>query len=75
MKKIFLALFLVGGMLLTACQNGTKKTEEETVVDTDTVIVDADQYVRMETSEGNITLKLYKDVPLHRHNFTSLAKL
>ena len=42
--------------------------------DTDTVIVDADQYLLMETSEGNLTLKLYRETPLHRHNFVKLAR-
>ena len=43
-------------------------------VDTDTIIVDADQYLLMETSEGNITFKLYRETPLHRHNFVKLAR-
>ncbi|MBQ1178688.1 MAG: peptidylprolyl isomerase [Bacteroidaceae bacterium] len=42
--------------------------------DTDTVIVDADQYLLMETSEGNIVIKLYRETPLHRHNFVKLAR-
>ena len=28
----------------------------------------------METSEGNITFKLYRETPLHRHNFVKLAR-
>ena len=35
---------------------------------------DCDQYVLMETSMGNIKLKLYKETPLHRSNFVNLVK-
>ena len=59
--------------LLTACKNVSKETITEPI-DTDTVIVDADQYLLMETSEGNITFKLYRETPLHRHNFVKLAR-
>ena len=52
------------GLLFTACQN-TKKEPEAEPIDTDTIIMDADQYLLMETSEGNITFKLYRETPLH----------
>ncbi|MBR2416021.1 MAG: peptidylprolyl isomerase [Bacteroidaceae bacterium] len=35
---------------------------------------DCDQYVLMETSMGNIKLKLYKETPQHRKNFVNLVK-
>ena len=70
MKKI--ALFLFASILLGACQN--LKKEAVPVEPEDTVIVDADQYLLMETSEGNLTLKLYRETPLHRHNFVKLAR-
>ena len=73
MNRHLLLMALVCGMLFAACQN-TKKAPETEPVDTDTVIVDADQYLLMETSEGNITFKLYRETPLHRHNFVKLAK-
>lgn len=73
MKRHLFFMALVCGMLFAACQN-TKKAPEAEPVDTDTVIVDADQYLLMETSEGNITFKLYRETPLHRHNFMKLAK-
>ena len=60
-------------LLFTACKNVSKETVAEPI-DTDTVIVDADQYLLMETSEGNITFKLYRETPLHRHNFVKLAR-
>ena len=72
MKK--LALFLSTELLLGACQNMKKETTPVEPEDTDTVIVDADQYLLMETSEGNLTIKLYRETPLHRHNFVKLAR-
>ncbi len=72
MKK--LALFITVAFLLGACQNQKKEEAPVEPIDTDTVIVDADQYLLMETSEGNITLKLYRETPLHRHNFVKLAR-
>ena len=73
MKRQIPLVALIATLLFTACQDLKKapKTEPE---DTDTVIVDADQYLLMETSEGNLTLKLYRETPLHRHNFVKLAR-
>ena len=75
MKKQLLLIATLWSILLTACQN-TPKESESTIEpeDTDTVIVDADQYLLMETSEGNVTFKLYRETPLHRHNFVKLAR-
>ena len=72
MKK-FLSL-VAAVLLLGACQNLKKESTPAEPEDTDTVIVDADQYLLMETSEGNITFKLYRETPLHRHNFVKLAR-
>lgn len=72
MKKIL--SFLTAALLLGACQNLKKEAAPAEPEDTDTVIVDADQYLLMETSEGNITFKLYRETPLHRHNFVKLAR-
>lgn len=72
MKKLL--LFFAATLMLSACQNSPKGTPVSEPEDTDTVIVDADQYLLMETSEGNITLKLYRETPLHRHNFVKLAR-
>ena len=72
MKKI--ALLLFASILLGACQNMKKEPAPVEPEDTDTVIVDADQYLLMETSEGNIVIKLYRETPLHRHNFVKLAR-
>ena len=72
MKKI--ALLFTAMLLCGACQNLKKEEAPAEPIDTDTVIVDADQYLLMETSEGNITFKLYRETPLHRHNFVKLAR-
>ena len=73
MRRIHLLLPFMGILLLAACKNAPKETAVEPI-DTDTVIVDTDQYLLMETSEGNITFKLYRETPLHRHNFVKLAR-
>lgn len=73
MKRQIPLVALIATLLFTACQD-MKKTPKTEPEDTDTVIVDADQYLLMETSEGNLTLKLYRETPLHRHNFVKLAR-
>lgn len=73
-KHLLLVTTVLCSILLTACQNTKKEAQPAEPEDTDTVIVDADQYLLMETSEGNITLKLYRETPLHRHNFVKLAR-
>ena len=74
MKKYLIGLPLVMALLFaTNCKNnGTAAPAEE--VDADTIILDADQYVRFETTKGNFTLKLYRETPLHRHNMVRLAR-
>lgn len=74
MNKHLLMIMAVCSILLTACNNTKSNAPEAEPEDTDTVIVDADQYLLMETSEGNITFKLYRETPLHRHNLVKLAR-
>ena len=82
MKKILSLFAAIAALMALAattvsCGGGAseKKTEAaQAVVDADTIPVDADQFVRIETSEGDITLRLYRDTPRHRHNFVKLAK-
>jgi cyclophilin family peptidyl-prolyl cis-trans isomerase len=74
MKKELLMMAVLCSIVLAACQNTPKEATQPEPEDTDTIIVDADQYLLMETSEGNITLKLYRETPLHRHNFVKLAR-
>ena len=60
-------------LFATNCKNsGAAAPAEE--VDADTIILDADQYVRFETTKGNFTIKLYRETPLHRHNMVRLAR-
>lgn len=74
MNRYFTLAALFAALVLTACQNFKKEVPQAEPEDTDTIIVDADQYLLMETSEGNITFKLYRETPLHRHNFVKLAR-
>ena len=64
---------LCAAVLLTACHN-TPKAEATQEIDADTIPVDAEQYVRMETSEGTIVFRLYRETPMHRHNFVKLCR-
>ena len=74
MKKYLIGIPLVMALLFaTNCKNnGAAAPVEE--VDGDTIILDADQYVRFETTKGNFTIKLYRETPLHRHNMVRLAR-
>ena len=72
MRKFTLLLLAV--LMFGACQNNKKEAAPVEPEDTDTIIVDADQYLLMETNEGNIVIKLYRETPLHRHNFVKLAR-
>ena len=74
MKRHLIGIPLVLALLFaTNCNNnGTQAPAEE--VDADTIILDADQYIRFETTKGNFTIKLYRETPLHRHNMVRLAR-
>lgn len=74
MKRFIIGLPLVLAFLFaTGCGNGQKSTpvQEE---DTDTIIVDSDQYVKFETTAGTFIIKLYRGTPLHRHNMVKQVK-
>lgn len=62
MKKILYILLTILFCGLTACKSGTKKGGN------------MDTLVKIETTLGDITVKLYKDTPKHRENFIKLAK-
>ncbi len=73
MKKYIIVIPLVLALLFaTNCNNSQPAVVEED--DADTIILDADQYVRFETTQGNFTIKLYRETPLHRHNMVRLAR-
>ena len=74
MKKYLIGIPIVLALLFaTNCKNsqGNAIVEE---IDADTIILDADQYVRFETTMGNFTIKLYRETPLHRHNMVRQAR-
>lgn len=65
MKKLSI-LFTLMACCLMACTGGQKKTTNmETGNET---------LVRLETTMGNITVKLYNETPKHRDNFIKLSK-
>ena len=73
MKKYLIGIpFVMALLFATNCKNSGNAPVEE--VDSDTIILDADQYVRFETTQGNFTIKLYRETPLHRHNMVRLAR-
>lgn len=73
MKRYLIGIPMVLALLFaTNCKNTATAPVEE--VDADTIILDADQYVRFETTKGNFTIKLYRETPLHRHNMVRLAR-
>lgn len=72
---IFIVAIIVASFSMASCNSQAKKTAPaETAVDADTIPVDDDQYVRIETSEGDIIVHLFRDTPRHRHNFVKLAR-
>ena len=60
-------------LFATNCNSNQGKAPAEEI-DADTIILDADQYVRFETTQGNFTIKLYRETPLHRHNMVRQAR-
>ena len=74
MKRALVGITLVMAFLfVTNCNNNPKNIPVQEV-DADTIILDADQYVCFETTQGNFTIKLYREAPLHRHNMVRLAR-
>ena len=74
MKRYLLGIpFVMALVFATNCKNNNAAAPAEEV-DADTIILDADQYVRFETTQGNFTIKLYRETPLHRHNMVHQAR-
>jgi len=59
--KLVVVSFVLGAMMISSCSN----SKRDAIGRTEVVI---------ETSRGNITLRLYDDTPLHRDNFIRLAR-
>lgn len=64
MKKIAYLLLTISFCGLTACKTGTKKGGN----------MDNETLVKIETTLGNIKVKLYNETPKHRDNFIKLAE-
>ncbi|WP_300728230.1 peptidylprolyl isomerase [uncultured Bacteroides sp.] len=65
MKKVIVLLTMIA-CCITACTSNQKKTDPMTTSN--------ETLVRLETTEGNITVKLYNETPKHRDNFIKLVK-
>ena len=63
MKKNLLVILTVLLCGATACKSGQKKDD-----------MNKETMLKIETSLGDITVKLYNETPLHRDNFIKLAK-
>ncbi|MBO7588769.1 MAG: peptidylprolyl isomerase [Bacteroidaceae bacterium] len=74
MKKYIFGITLMMALLLATNCKDNKAAAPAEEVDGDTIILDADQYVRFETTMGNFTLKLYREAPLHRHSMVRQAR-
>lgn len=73
MKRYLIGIPVVLALLFaTGCKNTAKNEVQE--IDADTIILDADQYVRFETTMGNFTIRLYRETPLHRHSMVRQAR-
>ena len=64
MKKIVLILLTISFFGLMACKTGNKKGDN----------MDKETLVKIETTLGDIKVKLYNETPKHRDNFIKLAK-
>ncbi|HZK04161.1 MAG TPA: peptidylprolyl isomerase [Bacteroidaceae bacterium] len=72
-KFLSTIVFFITALFFVNCNNKNRESSIE-VIDSDTIIIDADQYIRFETSNGNFVIKLYKETPLHRHNMVKQVK-
>ena len=67
MKKNIIILLTILMAGATSCQSGKKKENVTMENQNETLL-------KIETTMGNITVKLYDETPLHRDNFIKLAK-
>ena len=64
MKRNFIVLLTILICSVTACQSGQKKDRN----------MDKETKLKIETSAGDIIVKLYNETPQHRDNFIKLAE-
>lgn len=72
-KTFFMVLVLVMGLTAYGIRAAGRQTEKNTM-DTETTSLPAGPVVDIETSLGEIKIKLYDDTPLHRDNFLKLVR-
>ena len=64
MKRNLIVLLTILVCCLTACKPGQKKEED----------MEKETKLKIETSAGDITVKLYNETPKHRDNFIKLVE-
>ena len=64
MKRNFTVLLTILICSVTACQSGQKKDRN----------MDQETKLKIETTAGDIIVKLYNETPQHRDNFIKLAE-
>ena len=64
MKRNFIVLLTILICSVTACQSGQKKDRN----------MDQETKLKIETTAGDIIVKLYNETPQHRDNFIKLAE-
>ena len=84
MKRVLaLSLILTMALLFSGCKNGNKNQEKDINLDQPSFSqgeiqqpeeIAEEPVFKISTSMGDITVKLYKETPLHRDNFVKLAR-
>jgi cyclophilin family peptidyl-prolyl cis-trans isomerase len=73
MNKLYL-LCITGMLIITSCKKENDPAPNPTTATTTgTVEIETEQVIEIRTAFGNMYMWLYKETPLHRQNFLSLA--
>ena len=81
-KRFFFCFLFMATMLFASCAAGGEKEHKPTeqpaepatlVKELNTDSPDSDQFVKLATNMGDITIKLYRETPGHRKNFINLV--
>lgn len=82
MKRHSVCFLFIMALFFASCASDGKKEQKPVakpvespslVKELNTSSPDSDQYVRLETNMGDITIKLYRETPGHRKNFINLV--
>lgn len=73
-RVFFYLLFFVFAFVSCTGKQGDAPKTEFGIRQLNDSSPDRDQYVLMQTSMGDIKIKLYREAPLHRQNFVNLVK-